>query len=503
MEYSSYQLGIFNAIENGASNIIVNAVAGSGKTFTIVEACKRLGLKERDVQFLAFNKSIATELQGKLKGYANVSTSHSFGFSVIKAVNPKVRVDNMKYNNLIRESVYTLSNHITPDTDRSKVYGFCQNVLSILNLCRVNLIQYGEIEEIRKIVDANNQITLWDEISVVNELLENAYNVDKLDVVDFTDMITLPLYLNQYIPTFKFVFVDECQDLNTAQRMLMQYASRNGRFVAVGDRRQAINGFAGADCQSFDKIASLPNTIELPLSVNYRCGKNMIKLAQDIVPHITAHDDAIDGIVDTITRIDQSTFRANDMVLCRSTAPLVGMCFKMIQSGITACVKGRDIAEQLIAMLSKFKGTTAEDLDAYLDRELSKCIAALRKERNCSEDDAKNSGRYISLNDRCQCLRNIASQTYDVSRVKDIIKEMFNEYNKRNAVVLSTVHKAKGLEADRVLILCPDKLPLTWKNQLDWQLEQELNLKYVALTRAKKELIFVNMDEKDLAKSVL
>ena len=162
MEYSSYQLGIFNAIENGASNIIVNAVAGSGKTFTIVEACKRLGLKERDVQFLAFNKSIATELQGKLKGYANVSTSHSFGFSVIKAVNPKVRVDNMKYNNLISESVYTLSNHITPDTDRSKVYGFCQNVLSILNLCRVNLIQYGEIEEIRKIVDANNQITLWD-----------------------------------------------------------------------------------------------------------------------------------------------------------------------------------------------------------------------------------------------------------------------------------------------------------------------------------------------------
>ena len=60
-KWSNYQIDIFNAIKNSNKNIIVNAVAGSGKTTTIVEACKRLKLFPNKVQFLAFNKSIANE----------------------------------------------------------------------------------------------------------------------------------------------------------------------------------------------------------------------------------------------------------------------------------------------------------------------------------------------------------------------------------------------------------------------------------------------------------
>jgi superfamily I DNA/RNA helicase len=67
--------------------------------------------------------------------------------------------------------------------------------------------------------------------------------------------------------------------------------------------------------------------------------------------------------------------------------------------------------------------------------------------------------------------------------------------------MLSTAHKSKGLESNRVLILLPNKLPLTWVNQLDWQLKQELNLKYVALTRARKELVFIDLDEQSLLKA--
>ena len=80
MEYSNYQKAIFAEIKNGKGNIIVNAVAGSGKTFTIVTACKQLGLNAKDVKFLAFNKAIADELKMKLNGYANVSRLHVFGF---------------------------------------------------------------------------------------------------------------------------------------------------------------------------------------------------------------------------------------------------------------------------------------------------------------------------------------------------------------------------------------------------------------------------------------
>ena len=80
---------------------------------------------------------------------------------------------------------------------------------------------------------------------------------------------------------------------------------------------------------------------------------------------------------------------------------------------------------------------------------------------------------------------------------------MFTDEKVENAVMLSTAHKSKGLEANRVLILLPNKLPLTWQNQLDWQLKQELNLKYVALTRARKELVFIDLDEQSLLKATI
>jgi superfamily I DNA/RNA helicase len=80
---------------------------------------------------------------------------------------------------------------------------------------------------------------------------------------------------------------------------------------------------------------------------------------------------------------------------------------------------------------------------------------------------------------------------------------LFTDEKVENAVMLSTAHKSKGLEANRVLILLPNKLPLTWQNQLDWQLKQELNLKYVALTRARKELVFIDLDEQSLLKATI
>ena len=86
IDYSDYQLDIFDAIENGDENIAINAVAGSGKTTTIVAACKRLNANERDVIFLAFNKLIVEELKSKLKDYAYVSTLHAFGFSILKRI---------------------------------------------------------------------------------------------------------------------------------------------------------------------------------------------------------------------------------------------------------------------------------------------------------------------------------------------------------------------------------------------------------------------------------
>jgi superfamily I DNA/RNA helicase len=56
------------------------------------------------------------------------------------------------------------------------------------------------------------------------------------------------------------------------------------------------------------------------------------------------------------------------------------------------------------------------------------------------------------------------------------------------------VHQAKGLEAERVFITRPDLMPLTRVRQ-EWELQQELNIEYVAYTRSKSELFFVEGSE--------
>ena len=509
LEYSDYQLDIFDAVENGDDNIAINAVAGSGKTTTIVAACKRLNESERNVIFLAFNKLIVEELKGKLKGYAYVSTLHAFGFSVLKRLynHPEykmyIKVDDWKYQKYVRQNACSLSNIITPDTDAAKVFGFACNVVKLYNLARVNLIQHNDkdLSPLRSLCDEHNLLTLFDEVEVCNNMLIDAYKMPNDYTIDFVDMIVLPLFHKEYIPSYKYVFIDECQDLNRAQREMMLCIAKNGRFIAVGDRNQAINGFAGADCLSFDKIAKQPNTIELPLSVNYRCGTNMINLAREIVPHIQAHNGAIKGEVFHVKQLTKSLFQENDMVLCRTSAPLVGLCMKLIVSGITAVVKGKDIAQDLKNLIENANTKDIKEVLHYLEEEKKKCINIIREERKCDEATAKNAMKYINLEDRCKCIENICMYSIkDTTQLKSYINKMFTDEKIDNAVVLSTAHKAKGLEAARVMILLPDKLPLKYPHQQKWQEIQEWNLKYVAITRARKELIFVDLTEQELLK---
>jgi superfamily I DNA/RNA helicase len=305
-------------------------------------------------------------------------------------------------------------------------------------------------------------------------------------------MLVLPLEMKKTIKKYDIVFIDECQDLSKAQRELMLASvKKGGKFIAVGDRQQAINGFCGASCDSFDLIAKIDNTDELPLSVNYRCGKSILALAQQIVPQIMPFEGAIEGEV--IETDNLKSVKANDMILCRKSAPLVGLCLKFIANGKKAYVKGKDIGEGLLNLVTKMKAKNLNSLFEKLDAELNKLKAV-------AETNPKNGeAKYIAFKDKCECLEVIADSVTSIKGLKDKLNEIFSDAE-HNSIALSTIHKSKGLEADNVFIIVPDKLPLRWKNQLEWQLEQEMNLKYVAYTRAKKVLTIVNLDENELKK---
>ena len=495
--WSAYQQEIFNKVlDPSFGSFTVNAVAGSGKTTTIVECANLVGNTGMSILFLAFNKSIVNELRGRLPMSVDCKTLHSHGFrALMKAVKGRIDTNDHKWVDYIKDNLSVLSSTTFSNDNEGEILkaGFIRNCANLLDKCRVNLVKGGETRRIGEIADHFGFDLVGDEIDVVNTCLATAYRLDTS--VDFVDMITTSVFsAKRYIPKYDLIFVDEAQDLNKAQQeLLLASLAPNGRFVAVGDPMQAINGFAGADCDSFANLTRIANNHELPLSVCYRCGRAMIDLAKEYVPYINAFEGACEGEVRHTDRFEGLS--AGDMVLCRKSAPLVGLCLKLIANGISANVKGRDICEGLKALVNKTKATSIARLLEKLDHEIE--LAIRRAERKGM--DASTASFVVALQDKVACIEIIAGTCSSVSEVVRKLDELFADNIAGNVVTLSTIHKAKGLESNNVWIVVPNKLPLRFKGQQDWEYQQELNLCYVAYTRAKKVLTFVDLNEDELA----
>ena len=140
MNGTKEQKEIWNEMENGNSHMMVYAGAGTGKTYTIVEGAKLVSGKKG---FLAFNKSIATELQKKLPNDCDAMTFHSLGLSAIRSRRRNVRVDNKKNYNIIKT--------VLGDRYRS---GAALNKL--IGLLKSNLAEWDDQRAINNIIDEYN-----------------------------------------------------------------------------------------------------------------------------------------------------------------------------------------------------------------------------------------------------------------------------------------------------------------------------------------------------------
>jgi DNA helicase-2/ATP-dependent DNA helicase PcrA len=301
-------------------------------------------------------------------------------------------------------------------------------------------------------------------------------------------MVWLPIALGLRPRTYAWVFVDEAQDLSRAAlRLVTKSVRRGGRMLFVGDPNQAIYGFAGADADAWDRIGEETNATDLPLSVCYRCPTKVIAMAKPLCPAIEARPGAPKGIVRETTR-DKFIAEAKegDMVLCRRNAPLLGLCFALIAEGISAGVKGRDIGAGLVKIVEQVgkKCRKFSEFGAALTSWKDGKDAAARK-RYTDEDQLASALDAIA--DQVECIRVIMerSKVRGVGTLTTAIEELFSD--DKPSVVLSSIHKAKGLEADRVFIVEPDRLRAP--RGAGWKLQQEFNLAYVAYTRAMAELV--------------
>lgn len=497
ISWSEQQLAVFAAIESTQENLQVRACAGTGKTTLLIGGCEKM---PSSVAFCAFNKRIADEIKYRTGHLSHVTggTLHSFGFGALRKVcSPKVVGTKLGDIQAELRQPFQLQSAARFLASLAKQTGMGIEHPEIPSLTDQSawerlISHYG-------VLDSGDEI---DPIALIEcaAALVHVSNRHWNKTIDFDDMIYIPLLLDLPLQRYGWVLLDEAQDTNPVRRLLAaRMLAPTGRLVAVGDPFQAIYGFTGADNDAFDTIGETFHCTQLPLTTTYRCARAITEHAQTWVPDIQAPPSAPEGIVRTISAVDfrklgVSALGAGDAVLCRYTRPCVAEALRLIRSGIGARVEGRDIGQGLISLTKKWRTVTnleelSSKLEDYREREVSKALAKHNELAAASVQDRV---------DTLLCIIDSLDFSKNVWDLQATIQKLFGDTEPGQTpgvVTFSTVHKAKGREWERVYILGRETfMPSRFAKQ-PWQLDQERNLIYVAITRAKNELIEVDYSE--------
>ncbi len=519
------QQNFYDWITRALGNAILDAVAGAGKTTTLIEG---LQIMMGSVWFGVFNKQMADEINIKINAndklraraaFGNrqdpllASTFHSLGFNLMRNFNGRdtvTTVDDKK----VEKIVDALIAH-REDVDQQKrpdLHDLRNGVIAIVGMAKNRgigaLCPAGHHDVwVKMIEDFDFESSLpdnYNEVTVVKFAMETLRRSNKdVTTLDYNDMVYMPLACkvrpkpwNQ----FDWVLIDEAQDTNPTRRALAKLVMRNNksRLVAVGDHKQAIFGFTGADNDALQQIGDAFKAKKLPLSVSYRCSKSVVAHARQWADHIEPHEGAPEGSVTEIP-IDMlldslsSVTASETAIICRYNKPLVDLCFNLIRKGVPARIEGRSIGNNLKKMATRWKKVvTVNGLETkiceYRDREVAK---ALKKEKEDKADRITDEvATLLTLIDRT---RGEGKST--VVELCEIIDSMFaDNVVDEGGLTLCSAHKSKGLEWENVYLLGREEYMPSKMARQEWQIEQESNLIYVAITRAKKNLIEVKVN---------
>ena len=499
-EPSQYQKAIFDYIQHEKGNLVVEAAAGSGKTYTLVKALSLIPQDKR-VLMTAFNKDIVKELTKKVKEFPNVEVRTLHGLGMILTTRGLgiggMKPEAYKYTQLIYNHWQDLTKTNINKLSRNARKSFVENTKKLVDFGRFYLATTRS--EMIELMTKYDIPCVADEVDVALKVM--AIGGKNLDSIDYTDMIWMPHIYDLHLQEceYDFIMVDECQDLNVAERnLVLRCLKKGGRLIAVGDANQCIYGFSGSDPDSFRAIQSIPNTVSMPLSISYRCPESVVKFAQNLVPSIEAKQGAEEGVILDCVSLDD--VHDGDMVLCRNNAPLLQVYCKLLEQGKRAYIRGSDVGKNLqnivIGTHKDYLHTNLKQDGVFirLYEDLFNSRKAIMERYGISQEDAMKHETIQAKLDMIRALEVLGADLTTTEELTKKIEDIFPKNDKGEGIMLSTVHKAKGLEADNVFIACASLMPS--KSALDeWQVQQERNLMYVAYTRAKKVLGFLNEEE--------
>ncbi len=515
------------------TNIFLSAVAGSGKTTTLIGGLNETDTRGLKVLLVAFNKSIVNELKERVKDPdIEIKTFNSIGMGYLYRYTnlnglgkPSITMNRLEqfepveyqepYNGktisvsrimtavklLIANGYSYLGGNIISSDGVPLYYdGFEDFFLNIVE-------PYGEKKNYPQgfihatYVSSLRLLRLYTDLDKINS--------QNIPTFDFDDQLWIPVDYRTSrgapITTKKYdiILVDEAQDMSVINsKFLASLLKRNGLFVGIGDRGQAIYQFRGADHNSVDNIIEKFDCFELPLSNSYRCATEITKIAASLFPHFGTFSKE-KGVVHKYDGIDSNsgkriiTMTNKDDVVIGVTyndmVEAVGYLFKNGKRGFFCPELSNRFDRESIEKSIKIVSDTEANSITYLQflADATSIELAYEYDDENVQADAKRKSRHASVIEIFQPFICPGDDTRVMSSILDDIEDFIQSGAKYSYgdVRMTSVHKSKGKEYRRVMLFLPYNRmsagSIAGRNKVF------KNLYYVGVTRAIEELSIV------------
>jgi superfamily I DNA/RNA helicase len=484
MQLTSEQQDIIQS----TGNIKINAVAGSGKTTTIIEYAKSRPSTAR-ILYLAFNKSVKLEAAKKFaeKGLQNVKveTAHSLAFKhVVFNHNYKVKAQGYKTNEIAeilnlqatgeKHAQYIVANHIN-----KFVAYFCNS-------------------EAQKVQDLNYSDTVTDAkaaafVKTFYRYIENQTRLllskmDKGEIEIIHDFYLKKFQLSNPRLGYDYILFDEGQDASSA--MLDVFLKQKATKVIVGDTHQQIYSWRYA-VNSLEKV----DFKTYHLSTSFRFSQHIANLAMEVLKlkNYISEEPIKDIPIKGQGETKESKTKA---VLARTN---LGLLLKAIEY-VTEKKKVKQIYFEgnINSYTYADEGASLYDvLNLYNRQHYLIKDAMIKSMRDLAElQDYIDKTEDVQLSMMVEVVKKYGNKIPDIIRqIKD--KHVANDEKEKAEMIFSTVHRCKGMEYDSVQIvndfITEEKLEKLADNKKKEKLNkerlnEEINLLYVAVTRSKNSL---------------
>ena len=479
MEWSQEQIAIFDWFRRGSGAAVVVARAGSGKSSTI-----KAGLEvapEASKLYTVFNRRNAAEAKEKISDpRVKILSLHGLGYGyVTKKISdckPDDKIDFERINRLAKKIPF-------------EVVGLLRDAVNFVKSVMVTPTP----DQIYKIMDkkgfwAPRKFVEYPRprmVDLVFQAIELSAKPDPSGRISFTDMIWLPVRHKWIYPRFDLVAIDEAQDMSQTQYCLVRGSlRRGGRQIYVGDDSQAIYSWRGAGSGVLDRLATKLEAKRLSLTTTYRCPKAVVRYVQQWVPDIRAQENAPEGEVRVVDCLRIDDVRHGDVILSRTNAPLMPFCIDLLRAGKSPKIRGEDVAQDLLKIYHKLSNSS-----------LAQFLHELQEWKVDGLRETEDPDRIDWILDISTILTTLSGLGSGPIGIPALISQIFDDDTSKPHVLLSTVHRAKGLEWDRVFGLT-DTFRGEWGAFAE---REEENIAYVLCTRARSELVLV-MPKKDVEK---